>query len=70
MKLGVRVHLGVPGTQLNNSLLHFLKNLYLREQLMVDLRYCLSLTFCGIAMYGDRFSFAAYLGRLFAQPSS
>ena len=40
--LGGGVHLSLPSTQLNDSLLRFLKNLYLREQLMVDLRYCLT----------------------------
>ena len=48
-----RVHLSLPSTQLNDSLLRFLKNLYLREQLMVDLRYRLSLAFCGVVMDGD-----------------
>ena len=62
-----RVHLGLPSAQLNDSLLHFSKNLYLREKLVVDLRYCHSLAFCSIAMDGDQFSFAVCLGPLFAQ---
>jgi len=46
-------HLSLPGTQLDDSLLRFSKNIYLRGQLMVDLRYCLSLAFCGIPMDND-----------------
>ena len=53
MDLGGRLQLGLPGTQLNDSFLRFSKNFYLREQLMVDLRYCLSLAFCGTVMDGD-----------------
>ena len=51
--LGGHVHLSLPSTQLNDLLLCFSKNLYLREQLMVVLRYCLSLAFFDIAMDGD-----------------
>ena len=51
--LGGGVHLSLPGAQLDESLLRFSKNLYLREQLMVDLCYSLSLAFCGIVMDGD-----------------
>jgi len=51
--LGGGVHLSLPGAQLDDSLLRFLKNLYVGEQLMVDLRYSLSLAFCDIAMDGD-----------------
>ena len=47
------VHLNLPGAQLDDSLLRFLKNFYLREQLMVHLCYSLTLAFCGIAMDGD-----------------
>jgi len=47
------VHLSLPGIQFDDSLLCFSKNVYLCEQLMVDLRYCLSLTFYGIEMDGD-----------------
>jgi len=47
------VHLSLSGTQLDYSLLRFSNNFYLREQLMVDLRYCLSLAFCGITMNDD-----------------
>ena len=50
--LGGVIHLSLPGTQLDD-LLRFLENLHLREQLMVDLRYCLLLTFCGIMMDDD-----------------
>ena len=32
------VHLGLSDAQFNDSLLRFSKNLYLREQLMVDMR--------------------------------
>ena len=51
--LGGGVHLSLSGTQLNNSLLCLSKNLYLCEQLNVDMRYRLSLAFCGIAMDDD-----------------
>jgi len=46
------VHVGLSGAQLDDSL-RFSRNFYLREQLMVDLRYCHSLAFCGIAMDDD-----------------
>ena len=63
--LGGGVHLvGIHGVQLNDSL-QFSKKIYLREQLKVDLRYCLSLAYCGIAMDGGQFSFAVCLGPLF-----
>ena len=45
------VHLSLPGTQRDS--LRFSKNLYLREQLMVDLRNRLSLALRGIATDGD-----------------
>ena len=51
--LGGSVHLSLLGVQLDDSLLRLLKNLYLREQLMVDLRYRLTLAFCGVVMDGD-----------------
>ena len=51
--LGGGVHLSLPVPNSDDSLLRFLKNLYLREQLMVGLRYCLSLAFFGIAMDCD-----------------
>ena len=37
--LGGGIHLSLPSTQLDDLLLRLSKNLYLREQLMVDLRY-------------------------------
>ena len=43
------VHLSLLVTQLDDSLLRLSKNLYLREQLMVELRYYFSLVFCDIA---------------------
>jgi len=52
---GGSVPLGLPGTQLDESLLHFLQDLNLREQLMVNLRYCLPLAFCGVTVNGDQF---------------
>ena len=51
--LGGGVHPSLPGPQLDDSLLRLSKNLYLREHMMVDLRYCLSLAFCVIAINGD-----------------
>jgi len=63
--LGGGVHLSFPGTQLDD-LLRFSKNLYLLEQLMVDLHYHLSLVFCSIAMDGDQFSLAFCHCPLFA----
>ena len=68
--LGGHVHLSLPSTQLNDLLLCFSKNLYLREQLMIDLHYCLSLAFRGIAMDGDQFLLAVCMCPLFAQLSS
>ena len=44
------VHLNLPGTQLDDELLRLSKNIYLREQLTVDLLYRFSLAFYGIAM--------------------
>jgi len=44
-----------------------LKNFYLREQLIVVLRYSLSLTFYGIMKDVD-YSLTVCLGPLFAQP--
>ena len=46
-------HMSLPGTQPDDSLLRFSKKLYLREQLMVDVYYCVSLAFCGITMDDD-----------------
>ena len=68
MYLGGHVHLGLPGAQLNDPLLRFSKNLYLCEQLIVDLCHRLSLVFGD--MDSDQFSFAVYLGSLFAQSTS
>jgi len=45
--------LSLFGTQLDDSLMRLSQNLYLREKLIVDLRYCLSLAFCGIMMDDD-----------------
>jgi len=64
--LGGGVHLSLSGTQLDDSLLRFSKNFYLREQLIVDLRYRLSLAFHDITMDGDQFSLAVSLCPLFA----
>jgi len=61
------IHLSLPGTHLDDLLLQLSKNLYLHEQLMVDLCYLLSLAFCGIAMDGNWFSFAIGLCPVFAQ---
>ena len=47
------VHLSLSGIQLDDLLLRFSKNLYLREQLMVDLHYCFSLALCDVTMDGD-----------------
>ena len=62
MSLGGRVNLGFPCAQLNDSFLSFSKDIYLREELAVDLRYRSSLAFSGITMDGDQFSFAVHQG--------
>ena len=69
MSLGGRVHVGFPCAQLNHSFFSFLKGLYLREELAVDLRYRFSLAFGGITIDHDQLSFAARQGPLFAQLS-
>ena len=51
--LGGGVHLSLSDTQLEDLLLRLSQDLYLREQLVVDLCYHLSLAFCGITMDGD-----------------
>jgi len=68
--LGERVHQSLLGTYLDDSLLRFSQNIYLREQLMIDLCYCLALTFSCIAMDGDQFSLTIGFRSKFIQPSS
>jgi len=46
------VHLNLSDTQIDDSLMRLSKNLYVHEQLIVDLNYRFSLVFCGIAMDG------------------
>jgi len=67
---GRGVYLGLPGTQAIDSLLPLSKDLYLREQLMVDLHHCLTFAFGSIVMDGDEFSLAIGLRLLFIQSSS
>ena len=57
-----RVRLGFTCAQLDDSLLSFLKGLYLCEKLTVDLHYCLSLSLGGIVMDGGQFPLAGSLG--------
>ena len=52
------VHLSLSGIQLDDLLLRFSKTFNLREKLMVDLHYCLSLAFRGITIDDDLFSLA------------
>ena len=70
MDLRGHIHLSLPRTQFNDLLLHFLKNFYLCDQLMIDLRYCLSLAFRGITMDDDQFLITVCLCLLFTQPPS
>ena len=51
--IGVCVHPSLLAAQLDDLLLRFSENIYLREQLMVDLHYRLSLAFHNITMDGD-----------------
>jgi len=48
----------------------FLQDLYLREQLMIDLRYHLALAFGCIAVDGNQFSFAIGFHSMLVQPLS
>ena len=64
------VRMSLTGAQLEEQLLSYSKNLYLLEQLMVDLCYCLSLAFYGVAMDGDQFSLVIDLGLVFIKMSS
>ena len=57
MDFGGRVHLGFPSAQLNDSLLSFLKILYLRVLLVFDLHYCFLLTYSSIIMDGNQLLF-------------